>query len=582
MAAESAAAGDRSLYGPLYGLPDPRLSQDLLSNTSTDAVREMLTKRRTTLQLEVLAVNALWNATLPINTLPVEILVHIFHLARPDESDDDDEASAPQVLFPLIPRVGSYHWIRFMLVCRHWRAVILSNYSLWRSVDIDMRMDPLEVALSRSTTGLVDVAIHGNSLVWDVHREFIETHCTRFRALHLSTYDPSPSFMQKFNQPLPALRELTLACGRNGAQFVLVNSNEDPDFDLSLKNFPSLVSVSLSGFALLSWESSILPKLRRLSLFHCGYRGPPLSYSRFLDVLEGMQSLEELRLHGFLSAVCPDAGVIPDRVVSLPKLGFLAVGDIPPLPSPLLRNIRHPQRVQAAGFLTLEPEVSTLESISFSFLLPPDPALWPLLSTAEIAEIDASKQVLQIIGRKGVAFLAFDLCIDGSFFYDDFTAHAMLGLSSNFRDAPLREVYIMGSFDDVNDRDYTNLLWALPNLELLCIDANNGAVQTLFLALGEEHRDNSGAGVQVICPKLKTLDIEGLWWEEITDPMRTIRHTLGRRASRGVYLQRLVLDLRYNGPVMSQDCRVIKAKHFNKLCELVPGGDVVMSRTTAN
>ena len=252
----------------------------------------------------------------------------------------------------------------------------------------------------------------------------------------------------------------------------------------------------------------------------------------------------------------------------------------PPLPSPLLRNIRHPQRVQAGGFLTLDPDVNTMEAISFSFLLPPEPTLWPLLSTAETAEIEASQQVLQIIGRKGEAYLAFDLCVDGSLFYDDFMAHAMLGLAWNFAGAPLREVYIMGGFEDINDNNYTNLLWDLPNLETLCIDADNGSVHTLFSALRDDRFDGSGTAVQMICPKLKTLEIDGLWWKEGSNPMRIIRHTLRHRASKGIFLKRMTLQLRYNGPTMDRevDYRVIKARYFDKLCELVPGGDVIMSR----
>ncbi|KAI0335822.1 hypothetical protein GY45DRAFT_1430488 [Cubamyces sp. BRFM 1775] len=199
-----------SLYGPLYGLPDPHLSQDLLSNASTEVVREALTNRRTSLRIEVLAVNALSNATLPINALPSEIFVHIFHLARPDNLDGDDEAAALQVQIPPIPRVGSYHWVPLMLVCRHWRAVALASYCLWHFVDVEWKMRPLEIALERSAIALVDVAIHAPIPSFYGPLPLIETHRARFRRLHLSVCEPPHSFLEMFHQPLPALRELTL------------------------------------------------------------------------------------------------------------------------------------------------------------------------------------------------------------------------------------------------------------------------------------------------------------------------------------------------------------------------------------
>ena len=103
-----------SMQAPYYGLPP--LDAASITNAPVDSEqRASLLERRHGYELAICSTNALLNAGVPINRLPLELLVAIMTWAQVGYA----EMGAP------------LEWLSLLLVCRYWFFVASSTPKLW-------------------------------------------------------------------------------------------------------------------------------------------------------------------------------------------------------------------------------------------------------------------------------------------------------------------------------------------------------------------------------------------------------------------------------------------------------------------
>ncbi|OSD07135.1 hypothetical protein PYCCODRAFT_1463438 [Trametes coccinea BRFM310] len=591
-----------------HEVPDDSLherlnNQVLLSASALPVVQDALASRQMKVRWELLALNELWNATLPINRLPEEILADIFLFAKESEEDNPSEVChTPTFHLPEKRRLSSDIWMTLASVCRHWRAIVIANHLLWQSVDVHEDLQPLLAALSFPGSKTVEVAFH-DPIQFDLKLFDIYQYRDRFSQLHLpemhhENFDP---VYELFGSHLPKLKEVTVAAKRVRERPPYYRRpSDDPPFDLPPLIMPSLTAATLSGLAL-PWVSSSFARLHHLELYDCSYSGPFLPFSGFLDVLESLTLLKVLRLHGFLYSACKEISPTPGRVVSLPALTDFAVGDYEAEVHMLLQSVHLPSRVHAAVYVRppTQEELDAPESmtdINFSHILPGDRSLFPLLRTAETVRITASHDVLQLAAIKGDEHLVLDIAtgVEGC---GRLVYFALDGLIDLFSQAPLRTLDITGEF---TFELYCPYRWVavfaqFPTLENLRMEPTEVVwdFKPVLSALAQPARGIHGADFgppalgappndsQVLCPRLKKIDFDGVRWIESNSvPLVSLMDCLRFRASRGVYLQELRLALLVYIEHMSseQAMSVFKCLYHNELQALVPGGVVELTQ----
>ncbi|KAI0370803.1 hypothetical protein BV20DRAFT_243197 [Pilatotrama ljubarskyi] len=205
-----------------------------------------------------------------------------------------------------------------MLVCQHWYALVSQNPCLCRAVDVIMR----------SASYLSFACLHARESIATLELTFQASKAVRI----LPEIDFLPQLVSKLllprmeckflrhafiaiDQPWLKLQELTVLskCRAPALQ------SETPNVELSTERFPDLSVLCLSGIAV-SWDLSLLSRLRRLELVDCAHVGSPLTLEAFLDVLGACTNLQELRLHNFLSSIIPGRRQRRGRTVSISGL----------------------------------------------------------------------------------------------------------------------------------------------------------------------------------------------------------------------------------------------------------------------
>ncbi|KAI9058453.1 hypothetical protein FKP32DRAFT_1597548 [Trametes sanguinea] len=399
--------------GSLYELPD---NQVLRSASALQVVQDALASRQMRVRWELLGLNELWNAALPINRLPEEIVAEIFLFAKESEEEDPSEVChSPTFHLTARRRLSSDIWRTLASVCRHWRTIVIATHRLWRSIDVYDDLQPLTAALSFPDSNTVEVAFHDPREL-DLQYPDIFQHRDRFTQLHLPEihHGNFAPVYELFSSPLPHLAEVTVAAERvRGRPPYYRRPSDDPPFDLPPLITPSLTAATLSGLAV-PWVSSSFARLHRLELYDCSYSGTFLTLSAFLDVLESLTLLKELRLHGFLYSACKEISPTPGRVVSLPALTDFAVGDYEAEVHVLLQSVQLPGRVHAAVYVRppTEDDLDAPESmtdINFPNVLPRDRSIFPILRTAETVRVNAEHDVLQLVAIKGDEHLVLDI-----------------------------------------------------------------------------------------------------------------------------------------------------------------------------
>ncbi|KAI0824430.1 hypothetical protein BC628DRAFT_1379551, partial [Trametes gibbosa] len=323
---------------------------------------------------ELLALRALWNSRQPINKLPMELLVDVLMNLPTNPGAEGTEKPT-----------NSAQWHKAMAVCRHWRAVVVSTPSFWRTINTGQLSRWLGLALSR--TGQANLCLMFRStpvlvqalplLVPQRHRiERLEFTC--------STASAVGKLGPLISVPLPSMEEFTM-CGQEGPPSL--DPSDAEIFDFQPENFPALVKLKLTRVNL-SWTGTLPSRLRTLDLRGCSIRPSSSSFDALLGTLRSGHNLEELTLHDFMSATCSSLDPPSDQVrisctlVTLPRLRKLEVSDAPSWIAQFLSHVNLP--TQGKVSLTGLFDVADLDgsSLSHSCLLPQNPDVLTFLRLA--------------------------------------------------------------------------------------------------------------------------------------------------------------------------------------------------------
>ena len=225
------------------------------------------------------------NAIPRINTIPVEVLAHIFKMVvNPTQRFPHSYATHPD------PVDG----LHVSQVCRHWRNVAFGFLELWSTVDTSRPMSvnvmlsrargaPLKVILrDRVNDDCVAPCLKDTGVLMDI---VDESH--RVEELHIEPkYSYGSLLIERFNQPAPNLRALTI----DNVEGVSSRAYLPRMFDGCT---PRLRRLTLGGFTY--WKGNTFSGLTHLCL-HDHSPESRRTLSSLLQFLQSSPSLQELAL----------------------------------------------------------------------------------------------------------------------------------------------------------------------------------------------------------------------------------------------------------------------------------------------
>ncbi|OJT03978.1 hypothetical protein TRAPUB_5307 [Trametes pubescens] len=242
-----------------------------------------------------------WNSFASINKLPAELLVDILLCTRLGSWFSEDRPAEP---------------IRHMLVCRHWRDVVVDHACFWCTIDIRKSTEWFKLALSRS----------------------------RQAALHLRAHNPITlaSAFPDLKPHLPRILILEILCGsreeirdlcpllfsrlKSLTRFKIRGHSALCALVLPPERYPQLMCLEIAGLYL-QWTAPLLSRLTVLSLTDCIIWPSRMDVDAFLDVLQCGQRLRKLTLTKFMGAACTDTPSRPRCPFALPSLRDLDITD---------------------------------------------------------------------------------------------------------------------------------------------------------------------------------------------------------------------------------------------------------------
>ncbi|KAM5545693.1 hypothetical protein V8D89_000731 [Ganoderma adspersum] len=333
-----------------------------------DAQEQAIVRKRAEL-------NQLLNTFLPIHKLPNELLIHIF-----SDFHDDRDIHTDDII-----RSGMYQrspirkdWLRLMLVCRHWRDVLISAPTFWRYIDLKRyHVKWTNLCLGRSNPALLHVMAGSRA---NAHLDILHPHVHRFQKFFLivaNGTDMQTVLPPLFGSGMPLLEGLRFAGTGPG--------DNNLDVHLTSERFPSLRTLLLTR-TMAPPDISLYAQLRMLELKLCHHT---FSFEGFLDALAASVQLEELSIYETLSSLSSEdptwAHGGPDfcgpPAVLLPALRqFTLIGNSIARTSRFLAHLQF----QPCAVLDICADVprpgpgpgvaSPNTALSFSAMLPPNPS----------------------------------------------------------------------------------------------------------------------------------------------------------------------------------------------------------------
>ena len=287
------------------------------------------------LSSERLQFKSLWNCSLAINQLPDELLIEVFKFVMAHYKRITTVARQLSYIDIGWPR--SQFW-ELMMVCRHWREVIVGTPAFWCLIPVgDVRAEWTDLCLTRSGTAPVHVV--APIPLWNPLRE---CHIERCQAVCPLVQDRICMLYFEYRREFGKIDPNVLATfpplfgngmrGLERLEFRIVHDNRWPyrptlDIELTCNRFPRLQHLALTGIVA-PREPSLYRQLRTLVLETCTHR---LSCDRFLDVLASCTTLERLRLWNTLHHLPGDwvqRDPVPWRpLIRLPHLKVFSVAD---------------------------------------------------------------------------------------------------------------------------------------------------------------------------------------------------------------------------------------------------------------
>lgn len=132
--------------------------------TAQDRLAQLL-RRRAKLKEDLLGVDRLINAAIPIHQLPDEMLIEIFHFYR---------TTSPRAL----------GLMSLMRVCARWRSLVSTTPSFWRNIYVRKRCEWLNLALSRCSGTPAEVILDDVALSRSVFSSILPRYSPILRVLN--------------------------------------------------------------------------------------------------------------------------------------------------------------------------------------------------------------------------------------------------------------------------------------------------------------------------------------------------------------------------------------------------------------
>ncbi len=305
------------------------LRREIARRTAEPRAKEDIAKA---LSSERLQFKILWNRSLVINQLPNELLIQIFKLDMVYYgmciaiSDTYERRSIEK------PRPSFW---RLMMVCRHWREVIVGTPAFWSLVHLTgTTIEWTELFLARSAAALIDVVVEASisysrcclehfQTIYPLIQDRIERLYFKIRVFN-GDMDPDvfAALPLLFGNGMRELERL---------EFAVVHERRRPyylpiDVELTCQRFPRLRHLALAG-VVAPQEASFYQQIRTLCLTTCTHN---LSCDGFLDVLASCTGLECLYLQKTIEHLSGDwvqRDPVPWRpLISLPRLHRFSLG----------------------------------------------------------------------------------------------------------------------------------------------------------------------------------------------------------------------------------------------------------------
>lgn len=247
------------------------------------------------IEKSIATLHSIYNTTLPIHRLPVEILMHIFADRR--------------LLDPKL---------RLMQVCRYWREVVIATPRFWANAitDLSPPRDPsqLDAWVTRSGSIPLPLTIIRDHLQrWRMHLPKIANRVTVL-VIQEVYKDDGPILQEALRSKWSRLVRFSCGLKYTSANLRIVCTK---------RNFPRLRNLAIHGFSLPS--TSISPSLTTFRV-----SGRIEKISALAAALKGCPMLKFLNLRDFLPEEWRDhtapaiASVLP--MIELPRLKQLDIG----------------------------------------------------------------------------------------------------------------------------------------------------------------------------------------------------------------------------------------------------------------
>lgn len=514
---------DETLPGPLYGLPAIDIDLHRLVAAGLQAGKTDLPTQRQHFELELLSLRAVWNANLPIHTLPAEVLLDVFKYAL-----------VPWHLLKYTPEASKHLWAPLMGVCRHWCALIRNDVEFWNTIDISKSTSGLDIALRRSRGVPLRVMLsRGCDLPAAI--SILLPHTDRLKHLEMSA--PNAGVLKPlFQHALPLLADLAVSLDRSATY----GQPSKRGVDLINRDIcPHLVTLHLSGYAL-AWGTPLLANLRSLSLNDCVLSTKPLLFAEFMDVLEHGQELRSLELGFFLFvALSSQTFVPPGRLVTLPKLSYLSLRALHPHIALLMSHLC---TSSGCDFEVISESSLNDSSTPYASFLPRDAALAYRTSPIKSLCLEVNQEM---------RIVTWDLPIGGSYRLKLRRGHA--GWSNAWLPtifaaggARLTHLNVVGQLYSLSETAWCTIFDSFPALQSLDLEVQgqgpsaflSAIALSLSVPVAAPGHATSHEGVDGLCclrcPALTDLDIMmGDGWEWTPRTVENVLECLRARAAGG-------------------------------------------------
>ncbi|RPD52398.1 hypothetical protein L227DRAFT_617846 [Lentinus tigrinus ALCF2SS1-6] len=538
--AQSHLSRTRGWFHAPAGMATPPSDPPRADDSTVNIRRSVVLRSRQTATDEQQS-KSVWNASVPVNRLPPEILLEIFQVLQAITEDVHDVWMVP----------SSYvFWPRLSHVCRAWRDVICNSAQLWRDIHVKGDLQWVELCLSRSREAPLHIFFHSGATLPDAC-DILSNH--RHRIKTVVVFDTAPdtvSCLTQFFQPsMPMLEEFSLDAFNTFSDATCFSDSDI--FPL----LPALHTLRL-GYAHIDWTSNAARKLRVL---HLRDWTPPddhlLSLHEFLSALQEFQALEDLNMDFAFPFETYNADGVRDvtgPIVTLPNirsLYFLCPSHEEPS-SPdiyhLLAHLRVPVSAKLHVYSQTQDHVTSSGEGGYLDTIPQDTDCLPILKSATTAQL--WKQGFDCHCGEGQLGVDLEPMGDETQRWAYTPERAVDDFCTLFAKSPLVELA-------VRDMRYTEESWAqlfrtFPSLSVLKVknespgsddDVEDGLLAALTPTAPDQATDSDpDSDDPVPLPNMRTMQYKGEWHE---DTLSDLVHCLRARAARGVKLRKLTLRM---------------------------------------